>query len=188
MQVRGGGKRGVKTGKRKIRDFEDDEEIGDGVSLETHRKKKKTTKKTEKKKKTKKTKEMKEKKEKKKTRNMVPESALSFKRGGNDTWVTRDYISTSHHVPPLVADFITTISTTSRQALAQGGHAIIQTLMNLVTGKDWEEKVTAFQVDSLHSIATRCKRAEDININTQFVAMITMLQLTCKLERFVPIP
>jgi hypothetical protein len=171
-QVRGGGKKGAKTGKRKNRDFDDDEEVSDGVSSRTGRKK---TKKTDKKEKT------------KKTKNTIPVSAPSFKRGGDDTWVNRDYISITNQVPPLVADFIASVSTTCIQALDQGGQDIIQTLVDLVTGKDWEEKVTAFQGDSLHSIATRCKRADDMTTNTQFVAMINMLQLTCKLERFVSI-
>jgi hypothetical protein len=125
-----------------------------------------------------------------KTAKVVNKPALfssSFKRGGEDVWVSRGHVLTSHQVPFMVGDLIASISMTSVKALEEGGHAIIQTLMDLVMGEEWAEKVTAFQVDSLHSIASRCKRAEDMSTNTEFVAMLNMLQLTSKLERYLVI-
>lgn len=150
------GKKGVKSGKRKNHGCEAEQS---GVSSRKRRKTKKT---------------------------LVTKPAThssSFKRGGNDVWVSRDRISASYQVPTMVADVITSISATSIRALTEGGNTIIQTLVDLVTGKEWVNKVMAFQVDSIHSISTRCQRAEEMMTNSQFVVMLNMMQLTTKLER-----
>jgi hypothetical protein len=154
-----GGRKGVQTGKRKIRQREEEEEYRDEEEYSGSVTSRRRRKVTTK----------------------------SYKRGGDGLWKSRGQISTSHQVHPMVGDFIASLSTISVKALNEGGHAIIQTLKDLVIGKEWADEVIAFQVDSLYSIATRCQQAEVMETSTQFVAMLNMLQLTSKLERFVVI-
>ena len=113
----------------------------------------------------------------------VTGKSSSFKRGGADVWVHREKILTTHQIPPLVGDLIAKISMTSAQVLDESGCTIIQMLTNLITGKEWLQNISAFQVDSLPSILSRCMRAEEVSIGSQFISMVNMLQFMTKLER-----
>ena len=112
-------------------------------------------------------------------------------RGGKSGWTVAGAVEDSQGLPKPCALVLASLSSQGNLLVpttleSPAHHALTVEIRNMLSGESWKESQSAFQVNSLENIISRCQRVEKVEIGVQFISMVNFIQLAAKVERYNP--